>query len=441
VALTDKEIFALKPKDKKFKVFDGDGLYILVHPKGGKYWYMKYHWGGRPQEIAFGTYPAVSLKLARERRDEARQQLARDLNPRLEKKAARNAKTVFFAGVAEEWVQMMSGPAREEKAFGADNEGLEENYKAVLDPATIKKHRWILDTYLNPALAEWPMSQITAQQLLPVLKAIEAQGKNETAHRARSIAGRIFCYAHSTGRAPQGDITLSLRHALAPVVVEHHPSITNADEVGQLLLAIDSYSGQVETRCALRLSPLVILRPFELRFAEWSEINFENAEWRIPAERMKMDSPHVLPLSKQALVVLYDLKKSATEKARFLFPVLGTKEGVMSENTINKALRTLGYAGDVMTGHGFRSMASTLLNEQQCWHPDAIERQLAHAPRNKVRAAYNYAEHLPERRRMMQAWADHLDVLKEAARHRARKNTARRSPSRSMSSSRIEHDA
>ena len=190
----------------------------------------------------------------------------------------------------------------------------------------------------------------------------------------------------------------------------------NPEEVGDLLLAIDGYTGLLETRCALKLAPLVILRPRELRFGEWSEVNFEKAEWRIPAVRMKMDSPHIVPLSKQALVVLYDLKKGSVENARSMFPVLGSKEGVMSENTINKALRTLGYSSDVMTGHGFRSMASTLLNEQQCWHPDAIERQLAHAPRNKVRAAYNYAEHLPERRRMMQAWADQLDELREAAR-------------------------
>jgi integrase len=427
VPLTDKEILSLKPQAKKFKAFDGDGLYLLVHPKGGKYWYMKYHVNGRPQEVAFGTYPAVSLKLARERRAEARQQLARNLNPRLEKKAARAARTIFFAGVAEEWVQMMSGPGRAGGASIPFNGDDRTEFKAAaLDPATIKKHRWLIDIYLNPALGTIPIAQITAQQLLPVLKRIEQEGKNETAHRVRSIAGRIFCYAYATGRAPQGDITVSLRDALAPVVVSHHASITNPDEVGDLLLAIDRYSGQPETQCALRLAPLVILRPFELRFGEWSEINFEKAEWRIPAERMKMDSPHLVPLSQQALVVLYDLKKAAAENARFLFPVLGSKEGVMSENTINKALRTLGYSGNVMTGHGFRSMASTLLNEQQCWHPDAIERQLAHAPRNKVRAAYNYAEHLPERRRMMQAWADHLDGLREAARNRKNKKSERR---------------
>jgi integrase len=184
--------------------------------------------------------------------------------------------------------------------------------------------------------------------------------------------------------------------------------------------------------CA-ELAPLVIVRPNELRCGEWSEVNFEKAEWRIPAIRMKMDSPHIVPLSKQALVVLYDLKKGSDPVSRFMFPVLGSKDGVMSKNTINKALRTLGYSSEVMTGHGFRSMASTLLNEQQCWHPDAIERQLAHSPRNKVRAAYNYAEHLPERRRMMQAWADHLDELREDARVRALK----KKPDRSSASSRV----
>jgi integrase len=408
MALTDKEIQALKPREKRYKVTDGDGLYLLVNLAGGKYWYMKYCVGGRPQEVVFGAYPAVSLKLARDKRLDARQQLARGLNPRLEKKRMRGVGTVMFESIAEEWLRMMSAPAK----------NVNDASRAALDPTTAKKHRWIVDTYLNPKLGKWPIARITAQELLPVLKRIEEEGKIETAHRARSLASRIFCYAHATGRAPQGDITHSLRGALAPKVISHHAAITEPDLVGDLLLAIDGYSGQLETRCALKLAPLAILRPGELRFGEWREINFEKAEWRIPAGRMKMDSPHIVPLSRQALAVLYDLKKGASEDARFLFPVLGTKEGVMSENTINKALRTLGYAGDVMTGHGFRSMASTLLNEQQKWHPDAIERQLAHAPRNKVRAAYNYAEHLPERRRMMQGWAELLDELSEAARNR-----------------------
>jgi integrase len=413
MALTDKEIQALKPKEKKYKVADADGLYLLIHPKYGKYWYLKYHIDGRPQEIALGTYPTVSLKLAREKREEARQQLVKGLNPRIVKKNVREARSVLFGGIADEWIKMMSTPGDFNPEGGVT--------RSVLDPATVKKHRWVVDNYLNPALGNRPIAHICAQDFLPLLKGIEEQGKSETAHRVRALASRIFCYAHATGRAPQGDVTVSLKDALAPSVVVHHATITDPETVGELLLAIDSYTGLPETRCALKLAPLVMLRPRELRFGEWSEINFEKAEWRIPAARMKMDAPHIVPLSRQALVILYGLKKVAAECARFMFPVLGSREGVMSENTLTQALRTLGYAGNVMTAHGFRSMASTLLNEQQHWHPDAIERQLAHAPRNRVRAAYNYAEHLPERRRMMQAWADYLDDLREAARARKSK--------------------
>ena len=420
MALTDKEIQSLKPKEKKYKVFDGDGLYLLIHPRYGKYWYLQYHIAGRQHEVAFGTYPTVSLKLAREKREEARQQLAKGLNPRIVKKNVREARSVLFGGIADEWIKMMSTPGEFNPEGGVT--------RTVLDPATVKKHRWIVDAYLNPAFGKSPIAQISAQDFLPLLKRIEEEGKSETAHRVRALASRIFCYAHATGRAPQGDVTVSLRDALAPAVVVHHATITDPEKVGELLLAIDGYTGLPETRCALKLAPLVTLRPRELRFGEWSEINFEKAEWRIPAVRMKMDAPHIVPLSKQALVILYDLKKVAAESARFMFPVLGSQEGVMSENTLNKALRTLGYAGNVMTWHGFRSMASTLLNEQQLWHPDAIERQLAHAPRNKVRAAYNYAEHLPERRRMMKAWADHLDELRAAARARTSKQKRLRTP-------------
>jgi integrase len=423
MALTDKEIQALKSKEKKYKVFDGDGLYLLVHPKYGKYWYLQYHIAGRPHEVAFGTYPTVSLKAAREKREEARQQLAKGLNPRIVKKNIREARSVLFSGIAEEWIQMMSSPAS--NAEGGVS-------RPPLDPATVKKHRWLVDTYLDPTLGQWPIAQISAEQFLPLLKAIEEQGKSETAHRVRALASRILCYAHATGRAPQGDVTVSLRDALAPAVVVHRATLTDPDKVGELLLAIDGYTGLPETCCALKLAPLVMLRPRQLRFGEWAEVNFEKAEWRIPPARMKMDAPHIVPLSKQALVVLYDLKRVAAENARVMFPVLGSKQGVMSDSTLNFALRTLGYAGHVMTAHGFRSMASTLLNEQRLWHPDAIERQLAHAPRNKVRAAYNYAEHLPERRRMMQAWADHLDELREAARVRALK----KKPDRSSASSR-----
>jgi len=428
VSLTDKGILALKPRIKKYKIFDGDGLYLLIHPKGGKYWYMKYHINGRPREVSFGTYPEVSLKLARERREEARKQLAQDLDPQAQKRASLVARSILFADVAEEWLTMMSKPRgiSNGRESSDASPGAATESKAALDPATVKKHRWVLDTYLKPALGKLPIGQITSAELLALLKKIVAAGKIETAHRVRSLAGRIFCYAHSTARSPQGDITWSLRDALPPIVIEHHASITNPDQVGELLLCIDGYTGDPPTRAALKLAPLTIVRPGELRFAEWSEFNFERTEWRIPAERMKMRPPHIVPLSKQALVELYTLKRH-TGADRYLFPVLGSKEGVMSENTVNQALRRLGYSGNVIAGHGFRSMASTLLNAQQCWHADAIERQLAHCPRDKMRATYNYAEHLPERRKMMQAWADYLDELREAARARL---AGQRSPSK-----------
>jgi hypothetical protein len=195
MALTDKEIQSLQPREKKYKVADAGGLYLLLHPKGGKYWYMKYHIHGRPQEVAFGTYPQVSLKVAREKREEARQQLAKGLNPKVMKQNVRQARSILFNGIAEEWIQMMSTPAK------PSHEGAVT--RPVLDPATVKKHRWIVDTYLNPALGTWPIAQITAQEFLPLLKEIEEQGKSETAHRVRSLASRIFCYAHATGRAPQ----------------------------------------------------------------------------------------------------------------------------------------------------------------------------------------------------------------------------------------------
>lgn len=224
--------------------------------------------------------------------------------------------------------------------------------------------------------------------------------------------GRVFRYAVATGRAER-DPSRDLIGALAPVIERHHASITEPKAVGALLRAIEGYQGSYVTKCALRLAPLVFVRPGELRFAEWMEFDLDEAEWRIPAARMKMRQPHIVPLSLQAVAILQDLKP-LTGGERFLFPGAMSKARPMSENTVNSALRRLGYSGDEMTGHGFRSMASTLLNEKG-WNRDAIERQLAHSERDAVRAAYNYAEHLPERRRMMQAWADYLDCLASSA--------------------------
>jgi integrase len=245
--------------------------------------------------------------------------------------------------------------------------------------------------------------------LLAVLRKIESRGANETAHRVLQVCGRVFRFAVATGRAER-DPSRDLSGALPPTQEKHLASITDPQEVGALLRAIDGYHGAWITRCALRLAPLVFVRPGELRQAQWAEFDFENSEWRIPATRMKMREQHIVPLSTQAIAVLRDLQP-LTGRFPFAFPSVRSRFRPMSENTVNAALRRMGYTGEDMTGHGFRSMASTLLNEQG-WNRDAIERQLAHGERNAVRAAYNYAEHLPERRRMMQAWSDYLDQLR-----------------------------
>lgn len=269
-----------------------------------------------------------------------------------------------------------------------------------------------LKTYLYPYLGSRPISAIAVQELLAVLRRIEARGKNETAHRVRSLASRVWRYAVATGSAER-DITADLRGALAPVKVRNFAAIVEPARVGELLSAIHGYQGHgVVAALALKLAPLVFVRPGELRAAEWSEFDLDGAEWRIPAARMKMGEQHIVPLSRQAAEILRELHP-LTSRGRYVFPSLLTRDRPMSENTINAALRRLGYGGDVQTGHGFRRMASTLLNEQG-FPPDVIELQLAHAERNKVRAAYNKAQRLGERRNMMQVWADYLDQLRSS---------------------------
>ncbi|MEB0165111.1 tyrosine-type recombinase/integrase, partial [Glaciimonas sp. CA11.2] len=265
-----------------------------------------------------------------------------------------------------------------------------------------------LERDIFPWLGSRPISEISAPELLDVLRRIEKRGAIETAHRAHQNCGQIFRYAIATGRAerdPSGD----LKGAIPPSKEKHHPSITEPKAVGELLRCIGGYTGSFVTKCALQLAPLLFVRPGELRKAEWSEINLDTAEWRIPAEKMKMRAVHIVPLSIQAVAILNEIMP-LTGKGKYVFPGARTNGRPMSENTVNGALRRLGYGSDDMTGHGFRSMASTLLNEQG-WNRDAIERQLAHAERDSIRAAYNYAEHLPERRKMMQAWADYMDGL------------------------------
>lgn len=395
MALTDTAIRNAKPKEKPYKLADEKGLFLLVHPNGGRYWRFKYRFVGKEKLLALGVYPDVSLKEARERRDNARKQVAADIDPGQHRKALKAAKATCaensFEIVAREWFAKHS-----------------PNW-AVNHSSKILRR---LERDIFPWIGNRPIGDITAPELLTVLRRIESRGALETAHRALQNCGQVFRYAVATGRAerdPSGD----LRGALPPTKQIHHASITDPKAIGGLLRAIKGYQGSFITKCALQLAPLVFVRPGELRKAEWSEFDLDAAEWRIPAARMKMREQHIVPLSSRAVAILRELY-ALTGNGRYVFPGARTNGRPMSENTINAALRRLGYSGNEMTGHGFRSMASTILNEQG-WHRDAIERQLAHAERNSVRAAYNYAEHLAERRKMMQAWADYLDGLSAGA--------------------------
>ncbi|MGH8584662.1 MAG: tyrosine-type recombinase/integrase [Gammaproteobacteria bacterium] len=388
MSLTNTAIRNAKPGEKPAKLFDGGGLYLILTPAASRWWRCDYRYGGKRRTLSMGVYPAVGLRQAREKRDAARKQLAAGIDPGLARKAERSAAADSFEAVAREWLAKHAprwAPGHASKIIG----------------------RFERDVF--PWLGTRPVGKVTAPELLEVLRRIEARGAIETAHRVHQNCGRVFRYAIATGRAER-DPAADLRGALPPVAEKHHAAITDPKAIGALLRAIDGYQGSFVTQCALRLAPLVFVRPGELRAAEWSELDLDAGEWRIPAERMKMGAIHIVPLSHQAVEALRELHP-LTGSGRYVFPSERTRARPMSENTVNAALRRLGYAKDETTGHGFRSMASTLLNEQG-WHRDAIERQLAHGERDAVRAAYCYAEYLPERRRMMQVWADYLDALK-----------------------------
>jgi integrase len=391
MALTDTAVKNAKARDKAYKLTDGDGMYLYVTTKSQKYWRLDYRIHGRRKTLALGVYPDVSLKKARERRQHARTLIADGIDPSARKQAEKRAQTgaESFEAVAREWF-----------AKHSPNWAHSHSSKVQL--------RLEKDAY--PYIGKSPVTQLTPPEILKVLRRVESRGALETAHRIRQYVGQVMRYAVATGRAER-DPTQDLRGALPPTKTTHHGSIVDPGRIGELLRALDGYQGHHVTRCALKLSPLVFVRPGELRRAEWSEFDLDAAEWRIPADKMKMRQPHIVPLSKQAVKVLQDLHP-LTGNGTYLFPSVRSWKRPISENTINAALRRLGYEPGEMTGHGFRSMASTLLNEQG-WHHDAIERQLAHAERNNVRAAYNYAEYLPERRKMMQAWADYLDGLRD----------------------------
>jgi integrase len=388
----------LKPGEKDYKRSDSGGLFMLVTTTGSKLWRYAYNFDAKQKLLALGQYPVISLADARAKRDDAKRFLADGIDPSVERKAerrqARMARSNTFEAVADE---------------------LMDKFKAEGDaPATLKKKQWLLD-FANKEFGKRPIAELKAPEILDALRKIEKRGKHETATRVRSTVGAVFRFAVATGRAER-DPTGDLRGALITPTVTHRATIVEPNAVGAMLRAIDGFEGQTVVRYALRLAPLVFVRPGELRMAEWAEFNLTNAEWRIPAAKMKMRRPHRVPLASQTLTLLRELKE-VTGSSKYLFPSVRSWHRPISDGTLNAALRRLGYDKTELTVHGLRSTASVLLDESGKWHADAIERQLAHQEANEVRGAYTHAaEFWQERVRMMHWWADELDRLQELGR-------------------------
>lgn len=388
--LNNNIIKNLPPKEIRYSISDERGLYLEIMPNGKKSWRFRYSFQGKKNKLSLGAYPEITLSDARKKRDELRVQLANGIDPqekRRQEKALTDEK-YHFESIARDW---------------------HKKFKSRWTEGHAKLTLTRLEKNIFPYLGKVPISEITPPKLLEVLRLIEKRGALETTKRVRGICSMVFRYAIACGLAER-DSAQDLQGALTPPKGKHLASITDPKKVGQLLRDLANCKSHFSVYCALQLAPLVFVRPGELRHAEWEEFNFEEKIWRIPAHKMKMRSTHLVPLSKQAIDILLELKP-LTGEGKYVFPSIRSKTIPMSENTLTVVLRRLGYSGEEMTVHGFRSMASTLLNELG-WNRDAIERQLAHCERDSVHAAYNYAEFLPERRRMMQAWADYLEELK-----------------------------
>ncbi len=392
--LTDTAIRALKPAGRAQKAFDGGGLYLLVMPQSRRYWRLKYRVDGREKLISLGVYPAVSLKVARRKRERAKAILEEGKDPsrerKAEKAARRSAAENTFEAVAREWF------AKKSPKWAKSN-------------ASVILGRLVKDAF--PWVGTEPIASLTRDRLLGVLRRVEDRGAIESAHRIRQYIDAICRYAIDTGRLTANPTPRP--EVLAAPKKGRFASITDPKGVGALIRAIRGYQGTFVTQSALKVAPLVFVRPGELRTAEWREFDLDAAEWRIPAAKMKMRSSHYVPLSKQAVAILRELHP-LTGSGKYVFPSERGRNRPMSANTMNAALRALGFSKEQMTSHGFRHMASTLLNESSLWKADAIERQLAHLDRDEVRAVYNAAEYLSERRKMMQWWADRLDSLAAA---------------------------
>ncbi len=392
MALSDVKIRSLKARGKIYKVSDDRGLFLEVNPTGSKLWRFRYLLHGKDKRIALGSYPAVGLADARKKRDEIQQQVAKGADPVLERKreklAAAYSAAKSFGEIAKEYIEKMVADGRAE--------------------TTTMKANWLLEQ-MKP-IASMPVADIKPIEVLAALKKLEGRGKHESARRCRSFASRVFRYAVATGRG-EVDPTSVLRGALITPRIKHHPAIVEPEAVGELLRAIDAYSGNAITRLACQISPHVMLRPGELRQAEWDDIDLGKAVWNIPAERMKMRRPHAVPLSRQVVEYLAELAP-LTGPAGFIFPAFHTSRRPMSENTVNQAFRRMGYGVGEVTAHGLRTTASSLLNESGRWSADAIERSLAHADANVIRGTYNRGRYWDERVAMHQWWSDYLDELR-----------------------------
>jgi len=395
MSLTDTAIRKAKSQSKPVRLFDEKGLYLELSPTGGKLWRWKYRYLGKEKRLALGIYPDVSLAEARKRRDDARTLLANGADPGVVRKAQKAAKLEqaanSFEAVAREWFA-----------------------RHMTDKAQTHADKVIgrLEKDIFPWLGSRPIAEITAPEMLDTLQRVEKRGAKETAHRLRGICGQIFAYAIRTGRANRNP-SADLRGALTPVTVKHHAAITDPVQVGELLRAFDGFAGTFIVQCALKISPLLFVRPGELRKAKWTDINFDNSEWRYRATKTKTE--HIAALSTQALKILRDLHP-LTKNSEYVFPGARSNGRPMSEAAVNAALRRLGYNTKTeITGHGFRAMARTILHERLGFRPEVIEHQLAHRVPDALGTAYNRTKFLDERRSMMQAWADYLDKLKAGA--------------------------
>ena len=393
MALTDTAIRNAKPKEKAYKVTDSQGLYLLVNPRGSKLWRVKYRMNGVERKLALGAYPEITLAEARTARDAARKQLAHAVDPNVAKRQARIEASIrasnSFGTVADELIDKKT------------REGLAE--------PTLEKMRWFVKL-LGADFGRRPVSEITPQEILHELRKHEKRGRLETANLLRSFASRVFRYAVATARADRDPAQL-LVGALTSPKVKHFAAITDPTEFGALLRAIEDYQGDPSVMFALKLTPHVFQRPGEIRQMEWAEVNFDKAVWIIPEGKMKMRQPHSVPLSRQALAILTTMR-GLSGAGRYVFPSVRTRARPISDNTVNAALRRMGYSKEQMTAHGFRTSASSMLNESGKWNPDAIERALAHMVAGAIRRIYNQSAYWPERIEMAQCWSDSLDEMR-----------------------------